>query len=229
MDRGNGLTRKAISTRNANFNSVRRHGPAFRWYEQDESKLFSLPPFNQFTGPYKSSANFESGSLDGVWTITDAKGREICRWSFRAGRRHGQSIWKYNTGDVFRELNYLNGELHGPFLEYLPDQQIATDVEFINGRRLEKHTETNDNDEKIVEGMMLRARLSLKTPEDWWKAKLAKYTKEGKDEKHGRWTAWYPSGQKKLEGEYQYNLPSGEYTWWHENGQKSIQGFLFGW
>ena len=90
---------------------------------------------------------------------------------------------------------------------------------------MEKTTETYPDGQKKVEGTVLQARLVIKQPDDWWDAKLATYVRQGKDQKHGEWTAWYENSQMKFTGEYRFDKASGEFTWWHENGQKSLHAF----
>ena len=200
----------------------KRHGEWMRLHDASSAKLFSTSPFNQFSGPYKSTATFEHGELHGEWMISDMNDRKICAWKFSHGRRHGKSLWYYVNAQPMREITYQDGELHGPLIEWLPDGTVVTEVKYINGRRLEKKTLTYTSGQKKAEGDVLRARLSLKDPDEWWSAKMATYTRSGKDEKHGEWTAWYENGQVLMKGEYQYNQPSGEFSWWHTNGQKSL-------
>jgi antitoxin component YwqK of YwqJK toxin-antitoxin module len=71
--------------------------------------------------------------------------------------------------------------------------------------------------------MVLHAQLVMKTVDDWWLARLATYAQQGKDQKHGTWTAWYPNSQMKFTGEYQLDKPHGKFSWWHQNGQKSLE------
>jgi len=108
-------------------------------------------------------------------------------------------------------------------LEWDVNNKQVTRVEYQDGRRLERTTEAYTDGQKKVEGMVLQARLVMKQPDDWWAAKLATYARQGKDQKHGEWTAWYANGQMKFSGEYQFDKPHGEFNWWHENGQRSLQ------
>ncbi|MCA9214144.1 MAG: hypothetical protein KDB27_13825 [Planctomycetales bacterium] len=206
----------------------KRHGEWVRIYDAAEAELFSAAPYNQYqVGQFRSIGNFVDGNLNGKWIIQDDSQvpRTISEWNFVDGRRDGESVWFYSTGTKMRVINYHNGELHGKLVEYDSDENVVTDVEYMNGRRLEKTTKyfADDSKQVQVEGWVLRARLSLKTPDDWWAVKLATYTREGKDEKHGRWTAYYANGEKRMEGEYHYDQPSGEFVWHYENGQKSLE------
>lgn len=63
----------------------KRHGKWVRWYQTDEAELFQLPPFNQFTAPFRSQATFQEGVLAGHWIVTDASDRKICDWAFANG------------------------------------------------------------------------------------------------------------------------------------------------
>lgn len=201
-----------------------RDGPWFRWYAAEEVKLFQSAPFNSYNGPFKSEATFIDGTLNGNWRFSDTTDRTIANWAFVDGRRNGESKWFFPNGQLMRSISYQGGELNGPLAEYDASGQEVVRVEYLNGRRSEKVVKYHDKDsrQKRLEGKILRARLSLKKPDEWWTVQLASYNREGKDQKHGEWTAWYPNGQKRMEGEYQFNEPSGKFTWWHQNGQRSL-------
>ncbi len=52
---------------------------------------------------------------------------------------------------------------------------------------------------------------------------IRKYN-DGKTERIGKWTEWYPNGQKFLEGEYRDGVKVDAWTFWHENGQQAKKG-----
>lgn len=208
-----------------NYEFGERQGDWKRVYEREESDLFSKAPFNQYVGPYTSTAHFEAGKLHGEWIIRDSSDRIICRWPFANGRRHGESVWYHNNKTKMRVLNYVNGELNGEFLEHDQNGEATVDTKYMDGRRLEKITENFQDGQPKQRGYVLRPRLALKSPDDWWSIRLAKYTVHGKSEKHGKWTTWHPNGQEKVIGEYQFDERSGEFVWYHDNGQKWIQAF----
>ena len=206
------------------FRMGQRSGDWARWYQPTDAGIFAAPPFSMFSPPFLSKASFDNGEIDGRWTISDQHDRLICEWSFLAGQRHGKSTWWYPNETRMRELTYDYGNLEGELIEWDSNGDVRTRVEYQDGRRWEKTTTLYKNGQKQMEGMVLRARLILKTPDDWWEAKLAGYRREGQDEKHGEWTAWYPNGQIKFTGKYQNNRPAGDFSWWYANGQKSLEG-----
>lgn len=201
----------------------KRDGLWIRYYRAQEVKLLTTLPYNQFQAPYTSQATFEMDQMQGDWVILDAKKQKISQWGFLDGRRHGTSTWWYANGRKMRELTYRFGEMNGELLEWGPDGKLVTRDRYMEGRRLTKRTDRYDDRQKKSEGMFLEAKLIVKTPDNWWEASLAQYTREGQDERHGTWTAWYSNGQKKIEGEYQYDRPEGTFAWWHPNGQKALE------
>jgi antitoxin component YwqK of YwqJK toxin-antitoxin module len=205
------------------YRNGKRNGQWKRWYQASESELFSLAPFNLFTGPFLSQATFRDGQLNGQWVITDQAELKACEWNFVEGRRDGESVWYYHTGRQMRVIHYRAGEIHGELLEWDVNGEPVTRVHYEGGRRLEKTQQDYPDGQKKVEGVVLQARLIMKEPDDWHEAKLATYVAKGKDEKHGQWRAWYPNGQQRFAGQYQWDKPSGEFIWWHANGQKSLR------
>lgn len=195
-----------------------------RWYAADGAEILSQSPFNLYQAPYASRATFRNGKLSGHWIIADQNERKICDWNFVDGRRDGKSSWWYPNGNPMREINYLAGQVHGELLEWDEGGKLVTRVEYEDGRRLDQAVQTYKDGQKQYEGTVLHARLIMKQPDDWWNAKLATYVQEGKDEKHGDWTAWYPDGKQKFSGHYEHDRGEGRFTWWHSNGQRALEG-----
>ncbi len=206
------------------YQAGERHGRWVRLYQPDEAELFGVAPYSMFTPPFRSQADFRNGKLEGRWIVTDKHQRKISDWLFTDGRRQGVATWWYPNLTKMRELTYEFGQPDGELIEWNENAEIITRVEYRDGRRLDKTTRAYKDGQKQVEGMVLHARLAMKNPDDWWTAKLANYTREGEDQKHGEWTAWYPNGQKKFTGEFLYGRPTGEFTWWYTNGQVSLNG-----
>jgi antitoxin component YwqK of YwqJK toxin-antitoxin module len=201
-----------------------RHGTWTRWYRSGEAELFSKAPYQQFTAPFVSQATFENGKLQGKWLIYDSKQRKISEWDFAAGNRNGKMIWYFLNGKKMREIDYRNGEIDGQLLEWNLDNKLVIKDTYQGGRKLASKTDNHTAGHKKSEGMYLHAKEVVETPDDWWNAKLAVYTKQGRDEKHGEWTSWYANGQKQLQGAYENDAQVGKFVWWHENGQKALEG-----
>ena len=186
--------------------------------------LLSKPPYNGFQGPFISQATFVNGKLDGNWVIYDSKQHKISQWEFVDGERHGRSTAWFANGHKMREIEYDNGEIDGQLIEWSADGKLVSKETYQHGRRLASRTDKDPAGGKKTEGLYLFAKEVVKTPDDWWNAKLADYVKTGKDEKHGPWVSWYPSGQRHAEGEYRNDVQVGKFTWWYANGQKALEG-----
>ncbi len=200
-----------------------RHGAWTRVYRNRDAKLLTLAPFNQAQTPIVSQATFKDGELDGTWLIYDANKRKLSEWQFVEGRRHGRSTWWYANGRKMREINYDDGAIDGDLLEWDQNEKLVKRDHYQNGRRLAKKTDYFRDKNKRSEGTVLYPKLVLDKPDDWWNCTLATYTQEGEPEKHGSWISWFSNGQRKLEGQYEHDIPVGQFVWWHANGQKSLE------
>jgi len=206
------------------FQDGERDGTWNRWYRAAEVDLIKTMPYEQFTGPYISQATFNGGKLEGKWTIYDAKQHKISEIGFSGGQRHGKSTWWYASGQKMREIDYRDGEIDGQYVEWTPDNRPIVRDTYQGGRKLARKSAEYSSTQKKSEGTYLFAKDVVRTPDDWWNAHLATYEKQGKDEKHGPWTAWYITGQKQMLGEYRNDAQVGKFTWWHANGQKALEG-----
>jgi antitoxin component YwqK of YwqJK toxin-antitoxin module len=78
--------------------------------------------------------------------------------------------------------------------------------------------------QKKSETMYLAATTVQQSADEYWNCRLARYTAEGKDLKHGTSKAWYSNSTHQLDGFYQMDKRSGTFTYWHENGQVAATG-----
>ena len=135
-------------------------------------------------------------------------------------------MWWYANGKKMREAQFRDGDMDGEYLEWSPDGIVRVNETLQTGRKLATKTSYYTGGKvKKSEGMYLFAKDVEQSPDDWWNCKLQVTTvKTGRDEKHGAWTSWHPSGQPQLEGKYEHDVQVGEFTWWHSNGQQALQG-----
>ena len=206
------------------YRNGERDGVWNRWYRGNEVDLLTKLPYQQFSGPFVSQANFENGKLHGKWGIYDSKQRKVSEWMFEGGNRNGKSVWYFANGHKMREIDYRDGEIDGEHNEWNADGRQTIKDTYQAGRKVAAKIDYYSNKQKKTEGMYLYAREVVQTPDDWWTAKLATYMKQGKDEKNGIWVSWYQNGQKQTQGEYRNDLQVGKFNWWYETGQLALQG-----
>ncbi len=200
-----------------------------KWTQQlakDEGHLFSAGHDNQWSGPFTSEATFQDGRLHGTWTIKDSQGQNIIQWSFDNGIRSGTWTWWHSNGQKRLEATYVNGALNGDVLEWDHDGKIVNQNSYIDGKCVVKTVGWYTLGQKHYEGTYLRTPNMPQATYDWWNSKIATSANAAAapDQQHGAWTEWYPSGNKKTEGQYDRGVSTGKFTWWYENGQEQAEG-----
>ncbi len=202
-----------------------RNGTWIRWYKSvTEADLLQKAPYQQFVGPFISTATFKNGQLDGAWTIYDSKKHRISHWEFTNGKRNGTSTWWSPSGHKSREIQFRDGDMDGQFVEWSPEGKPTLNQTYQAGRKLARKESHHAGGAKKSEGTYLFAKEIEQTPDDWWNLKAMTLTKTGKDEKHGPWQSFHANGQKQIEGTYEHDLQVGKFNWWHANGQKALEG-----
>lgn len=197
--------------------------------ERDDAPLFASAPYDQFDGPFVSQATFEAGRLSGQWTIYDSRQRKISQWNFVDGQRDGKSIWNFPDGRPMRELDFRRGLLEGDGITWNPDGKVTGHEQHRDGRKIVTKTEYfPDGGQKRSEGTYLQGKLTLESPDDWWKSQTARFKVEGDDQRDGTWTSWYSNGQMQVQGVYKEGQQWGKFTWWYASGQKQAEGQFVG-
>jgi antitoxin component YwqK of YwqJK toxin-antitoxin module len=209
------------------YNMGQRVGLWTRWHGRNDSPLFNEFPFNRFQSPYMSQVNFTDGAMDGDWLITDANEKKVMQISLKAGQRNGPAITWLPTGKTYRQATYDQGVPVGDVLEANSKTGELTRVDsYVDGRKAITKTSyhASNRQKKKTETMYLAATTVQQSPDEYWNFRLAKYTSEGKDLKHGPSKAWFSTGKPQMEGFYQNGKRHGTFTYWHENGQMAATG-----
>lgn len=208
------------------FDMGKRHGPWMRKFYPGEGPLFADPLYLGYRGPFVSEAMFDYGVLNGPWIIKDAAGQVLSDWPFVAGKQEGTWTWWYANGMKRHEVTYAAGIPVGMETEWNPQGTIVREIEHIDGREKIRSREWYGPKQKHWDGAILLARKITKTKFDWYKGYADTWVVkvEGKDERVGPWTFWFPNGQKRSEGAFAADQRDGMWTWWHPNGQKWIEG-----
>jgi antitoxin component YwqK of YwqJK toxin-antitoxin module len=221
------LTTKGEVSAEGQYNMGQRVGHWIRWHGRNDSPILNEAPFNRFEAPFKSQANFTDGQLDGDWLITDANDRKVIQVSLKNGQRHGPAVTWLPNGKTFRQATYDQGVPVGDVLEANSKTGELTRVEsYVDGRKVTTRTSyhSGNRQKKQTETMYLAATTNQQSPDEYWNLRLAKFSSEGKDLKHGPSKAWFANGRPQFDGFYQYGKRSGTFTYWHENGQVAATG-----
>jgi antitoxin component YwqK of YwqJK toxin-antitoxin module len=208
------------------YQQGKRQGSWVRNFNPGEAEILSGPLAKLFTAPFAATATFEDDLLNGKWTVVDAKGSVVIDWSFRQGKRHGKCVWHYPNGELWRSVEYIDGEPNGDFNEWSPEGELIASEKYVAGAREMPQVEFHSPGVKKTEAQFLMAKEITEVTIDWWKGvyKIKVVETEGKDQRHGAWTTWHKNGQIASEGHYKFDRPDGVFTFWHANGQKAIEG-----
>jgi antitoxin component YwqK of YwqJK toxin-antitoxin module len=209
------------------FNMGQRLGLWSRWHDRNDAPILNEFPFNRFKAPFKSQANFTDGELDGDWLITDANQKKCMQISLKAGRRNGPAITWQPDGKTYRQATYDQGIPVGDVLEANSKTgELARADSYVDGRKVITKTtyHAGSQRKKKTETMYLAATTVQQSPDEFWNFRLAKYTSEGKDLKHGPSKSWFANGKPQFDGFYSMGERTGTFTYWHENGQVAATG-----
>lgn len=169
------------------------------------------------------------------------------------GRKQGTYKTFYEDGSVKKEVNYLDGELHGYFREYTEDGKLVQTLRYDRGAVIEEIDEeareiidfkrTYDEDGRLIfsggyrEGIPIGIHRFFDTTGTVINAHI--YNEKGQkisegivDEqgnRKGAWTDFYSEGEVRAKGSYRNNRRSGQWVYYFRNGNIEQRGsFLNG-
>ena len=189
-----------------------------------KASLLKKDTYSQHTGPLVSRLRSAPANCTASGRSSTAIRTRSASGNSPTACDSGKSIWWQANGQKLREIDFIAGEVDGHVRLWDKNNNLVADDTYQGGRRLAVKTDYYPNGQVRTEGMYLFARDIMTTNDDWWTMKMATYAKQGKDVKHGAWTAWYVNGQKQSTGEYRDDQPVGHFAWWHNNGQRRTDG-----
>ena len=195
-----------------------------RVHEVGSGGLFSQSPFNLYSGPFLSRANFVRNKIDGVWSISDKSGKVICTITYQDGERNGLASWFYPDGKPMRKATFENGVPDGFVLQWDQQGKQLLKEQFVDGRKVIRKKTTFANQTLASERVFQDRKLMPQGTDNWWAAKPATFARDGEQLQHGPVSEWYPNRQPKMTGRYVNGQRDGLFTWWHETHNKKAEG-----
>lgn len=208
------------------FRMGQRHGQWERVFAGKEGNVLMKNAQKGFAPPFRSIAAFNSGELDGEWTVTDAKDRVLIQWQFVRGRREGAWIWFSPDETIRRQVTYNNGRVSGNVLASDGDDKFKVLQAYLDGRALVPAVGWYGRGKKKYEGQVLKPREITEVNVDWWNGVIeTKVVKtEEQEDRHGQWELWHSNGKLSRQGSYDRGEREGAFVWRHANGRKKAQG-----
>jgi antitoxin component YwqK of YwqJK toxin-antitoxin module len=111
----------------------------------------------------------------------------------------GTAIRYQKDGSTFAVMDFKDGLLHGPNIQWYPGNKKQFEGQWLNGKKEGDWTQWYESGQPA-------------SKEQWSKSK-----------KHGTWTLFYPDGQKKFLGTYSMGRKNGPFSAWDKTGQQTTQ------
>lgn len=180
--------------------------------------------FQGFQFPLISSADFEAGELEGLWSIADKDQKKIVDFFFAKGKRQGTWVWYFPDGKKRREIQFEKGLIHGRWMEWDQQGKETKKDWYQEGHRVYIVTSYFEQQKPETQSTFMAGKLELSESDDWWNARLAAYNQMGPDVQHGPVQSWYDNGQSHMKGYYKKGQRDGVFAWWHSNGSRKAFG-----
>ncbi len=208
-----------------------------------------------FTAPFTSRAKFKNGTLDGDWTVSDARGNLLLVWTFQAGAREGQSTVFNSKSEIVFSINYKNNLADGP-AKFQSNDSGKQDTQCTDGltvRQVDQWYPAAKGKQRALksqESQLVAVPYNVSNS-NWNENKVdyrptsaiepirhgmaVTFYENGQREsegtyerglRNGTFAWWYSNGQQRTVGEYRNDLEEGNWTWWHENGMKEARGLF---
>ena len=201
------------------------HGDWTRFIPATQQKSIDKS-FARFQFPIVSYVKFNQGRMDGEWTITDAKERQIAFVQFKDGRREGLTLLWHTTGKKRYEATYRDGKLDGTEIYFDQKERVQKQNQYLAGRRVFKRESRYKNKKLKTQENYLSAERVVDHSDNWWITRLATYKLSGSELRHGLLRAFHSNGVLQSEGMFNHGRAVDKHTWWYADGQVQVEGYF---
>ena len=122
-------------------------------------------------------------------------------------------IHYYSNGQIKSEISISNGEANGKFITFHSNGAVASKGKFYSGKERGKCAWTNEKGSVDSIHSYQNGILHGKT-QYYSGEKLIKSQKYSDGELNGKFVENYPTGSKKVSGNYLNDLPHDKWIWW---------------
>mgnify|MGYP001568694932 CR=1 FL=1 len=190
-------------------------------------------------GKKKNEGKYIDGVKEGIHTEWFLNGNKKSDCKYVNGQREGISTDWFENKNKKSESNFVNGNYDGLTTEWFSNGQQKLSYTYNNGNLVDgkyvtylengqkEKEETYKNNQVIIfskyeNGKLIETReLSVEFYPSGQKKSEGNLI-NGK--KEGLWTSWYEQGQKKSEGNYKEGNQEGQWTLWYEGGKIDYEG-----
>ena len=209
-------------------------------------------------GSLRSIGAYRDGSKQGVFREYDAEGQVVAGTLYEnnikvgegivdpEGRRQGDWVLYYPTGEIRAKGSYVDGLKDGPwtyfFLDGKTEQTGAYIADDFTGQwtwffedgstKREEGYRRGKEDGLMVEydrkgNIIHQGEYAGGYKEGLWVYTVNDHTEEGvyvDGEKHGIWVYTYNNGQLNFKGEFSGGIAIDKHEWYYPNGQEKLSG-----
>ncbi|GHB31576.1 toxin-antitoxin system YwqK family antitoxin [Mongoliitalea lutea] len=174
----------------------------------------------------KLEGQYQNGKREGQWVSFYDTGELLSREIYKDGRRDGPYREFFPQGDIMVEVDYRNGEPHGPYTRFAGARLVAEKGTYDNGKKIGEWISYFPGT-KSVESRQFFDNRGNRTGE--WKffyenGRTARIERYENDLPTGTWEEFFPNRRLSKRMIYSIGVPVGEYIENHANGKISVKG-----
>lgn len=143
---------------------------------------------------FRAKGEYQDGLRIGKWTFWHPNGQVEQKGKYGKNEKpHGDWVWYYSNGEVWREEGFWKGLEDGMAVEYSDTGTVISKGEYINGKK---------------EGI--------------WFYEMGDHWEEGEyieGRRNGEWVWEYGNGKTKFKGTFINGDPHGRHIYYYSNGQ----------
>ena len=191
-----------------NFKNSKKHGLYTEWNEDGrltkDIEYDMGMPLTEYVVEYQGDGYLElnrrNGELSGSWIKWYANGKKSEEGVYKYDKKGGLWTGWYENGQKRYHSKYIDGKPDGTHAEYDHEGRLVANIEYNEGNIISEYHVVHDED-----GL------------------TEYYKKDGV--LNGKWTRWYPSGEKAEEGLYEQGKRSGVWKGWFKSKKKRYSAF----
>lgn len=188
----------------------------------EDGKIVNAKEYDDYGNLTAEGTYNEKGRKHGDWIYYYNTGEIKSKGSYNNNRKDGKWVYYYQSGKKEQEGSYIKGKLDKTWVWFFENGQIEREENYDNGKENGDFIEYNENGDIILKGQYVDGE-----KEGFWTYDVGDHKEEGNyvtGLQEGVWNHYYSNGKILFTGNFIQGSANGKHKYYYDNGKLKYEG-----